>query len=100
MDWRAAAARWWTSVRFAVTVFLLTRVLLLAVAALNNAFRHVPLTLSGIEVIQSVAFGVFLLILGDDIIERPALPQASREIFGDARNASRMGRETPRRGRR
>jgi hypothetical protein len=44
--------------------------------------------MSGIAMIQSGVLGVFLLLLGDDIMERPALPQASREIFGDARNAS------------
>jgi Gpi18-like mannosyltransferase len=41
--WRETAARSFASVRFAVTVFLATRVLLLVVAILNNAFRHVPL---------------------------------------------------------
>ena len=43
--------------------------------------------MSGVHMIQSEVFGIFLLMLGDDIMEKPALPQASREIFGDARDA-------------
>lgn len=44
-DRRQAAAQRLAGVRFALTVYLGTRVLLLVVAGLNNAFRHVPLTM-------------------------------------------------------
>jgi hypothetical protein len=43
--WRETAARSFTGVRFAVGVFLATRVLLLVVALLNGQFRHVKLTM-------------------------------------------------------
>jgi hypothetical protein len=39
-----AAAATWSSVRFAVTVFMATRVVLLVVALVNGALRHIPLT--------------------------------------------------------
>jgi hypothetical protein len=44
-SWRRVAAGRLAGVRFALTVYLGTRILLLAVAGLNNAFRHVPLTM-------------------------------------------------------
>lgn len=44
-DWRESAQRWWSRVRFAVGVFLATRLLLLVVALINGALRHRPLTM-------------------------------------------------------
>ena len=43
-SWRESMAGRFASVRFALTVYFGTRVLLLVVAVINGALRHVPLT--------------------------------------------------------
>jgi hypothetical protein len=44
-SWRESMAGRFTSVRFALTVYFGTRLLLLVVALINGALRHVPLTM-------------------------------------------------------